>query len=170
MVASLREAVLAKLVDARAVLEKLGPQVEAGSSARDWHRGYVKALEEVLDLQGLTLRRYPRWQTDIRTKIARMVPKKGAYGQIADLSVGGCRLITPMELSVGAVIGLAFRLPERSTIVTLHGLVCRTQRVDEEYMVAVEFIGLPESIAEMLGISASVAPVADGGTSWIGTT
>ncbi|MFQ5520649.1 MAG: PilZ domain-containing protein [Candidatus Methylomirabilia bacterium] len=147
MVISLREVVLAKLVQARAALEKPA-QLEA---AREWQKGYVRALEEVLDLQGLTLRRYPRWQADTPTNIARLVPKQRASGQIVDLSVGGCRLVAPIELSAGAIIKLSFNHPERSTIVSLHGLVARTERVSEEHIAGVEFIGLPEDIAEALG-------------------
>lgn len=153
----------AKLVHARAVLENWGRHVESESTPMEWHKGYAKALEEVLDLDGCSLRRYPRWEANISAEISRMVrspfsQQKGAHGQIADLSVRGCRLVTPMDLSVGAVIGLSFRLPEKSTTVTLHGLICRIQRVDKGYMAAVEFIGLPEHVAGALGVTLAPGP------------
>ncbi|MFQ5932066.1 MAG: PilZ domain-containing protein [Nitrospiraceae bacterium] len=149
------EAVLTKLVQAWAAFEKLAPQLETDSPATEWQKGYVRALEEMLDLQSLTLRRYPRWQANVPTNIARMVPKQEASGQIVDLSVGGCRLIAPLELSVGAIIKVSFNHPEWSTIVTLHGLVCRTERIGEEYIAGVAFLGLPEDIGRALGVSVS---------------
>ncbi|MFQ5896839.1 MAG: PilZ domain-containing protein [Candidatus Methylomirabilia bacterium] len=160
MLTALRQAVRAKLVHARAVLENLDRQGEPGPTTLAWQKGYVRALEAVLDLEGFSLRRHPRWETDIPAQIARMGPKKGAAGQIVDLSVGGCRLVTAMQLSAGDVVELSFKLPERSMIATLQGVVRRALRVDEEYRVGLEFVGTPEDIAEALGIAVTL------GRSW----
>ncbi|MFQ5899708.1 MAG: PilZ domain-containing protein [Candidatus Methylomirabilia bacterium] len=134
--------------------------MKPGSTTMEWQKGYVRALEDVLDLEGLSLRRHPRADTNIPTQIARMGPKRGASGQIVDLSVGGCRLVTAMELSEGDIVELSFKLPERSTIVTLEGVVRRALRIDEGCRAGVEFVGLTEDIAEALGIAVTL------GRSW----
>ncbi|MFQ5960908.1 MAG: PilZ domain-containing protein [Candidatus Methylomirabilales bacterium] len=159
MLTALRAAVRAKLVHARAVLEQLRRQVES-PTAIEWQKGYVKALEDVLDLDGVSLRRHPRWETDTPVQIARMVPQQGSSGQLVDLSVGGCRLVTAMDLSAGDIIQLSFKPPERSMIVTLEGAVHRVLRVDDEYRAGVEFVGLPEHTAEALGVTVAL------GRSW----
>lgn len=153
MASSLREAVLTKLLRARATLEDLGRQGAPGMSATEWQKGYVKALEEVLDIDGLTLRRYPRRVTEIPMEIARMSADTGAPGPrsdgtITDLSMGGCRLATAMALSVGEVITVSFRLPKSATPVTLEGQVRRAQRVGEETKAGVQFKALPERVAK----------------------
>lgn len=131
--ASLREAVLAKLTRARAGLEALGRQGESALTALEWQKGYVKALEEILDLEGLSLRRSPRRPTAIPAEIARVLPNTGVpgprgTGTILDLSLGGCSLATTLALSGGELIVLSFRLPEPSTPVMLAGWVRRAQR------------------------------------------
>ena len=152
---SLRETVLAKLVRARAVLETLQYQSDAPESAIEWQKGYVKAFEEILDVEALTLRRYPRRLTIIPTEIARMLPESSALGQqdagtITDLSLEGCGLTTAMALAWGERVEIAFTLPERGTPVMLEGWVRRAQKRGEESRVGVEFTGLSEGTAAAL--------------------
>lgn len=151
MASSLREAVLAKLVRARAVLEDLGRQGASGMDVLEWQKGYVKALEEILDLEGLSLRRYRRRPASIPAEIARISPETGApgprsAGTITDLSMGGCGLATALALSVGETVRVSFRLPQSPTPVTLEGAVRRAQRVGEETRAGVQFKALPERV------------------------
>lgn len=151
---SLREAVLANLSHARTVLEDLERQGKVEITAIEWQKGYVKALEETLDLEGLSLRRYPRRPTAIPAEIARILQEQGASGQrgkgtIVDLSVGGCGLATVMELSAGEVIDISFRLPASSTPVALEGWVRRAQRANGEFRAGVEFKGSPKVLSRL---------------------
>ncbi|MFQ5896861.1 MAG: hypothetical protein ACE5JN_01245 [Candidatus Methylomirabilia bacterium] len=41
----------ARLAHARAILERLGRRVDSGPTAMEWQKGYVKALEEMGDLE-----------------------------------------------------------------------------------------------------------------------
>lgn len=143
-VGSLREALLAKLAHARTVLVDLERQASVEITAIEWQKGYVKALEEALDLEDVSLRRYPRRLTSIPTEIVRILPETGApwpheKGTIIDLSVGGCGLTTALELSVGEAIALFFKLPESGMPVTVEAWVRRAQRVGEEIAAEVEF-------------------------------
>jgi hypothetical protein len=151
---SFREAVLAKLSRARTTLAELRRTGEP-AAAIEWQTGYVRALEEILDLEGLSLRRHPRRRTAIHTAITRPLLANGSSGQrgdgtIVDLSVGGCGLATLMELSAGEIIELSFVLPGTTTFVTLAGWVRRAQRIDREVRAGVEFKPLPERVVELL--------------------
>ncbi|MFQ5899080.1 MAG: hypothetical protein ACE5JN_12665 [Candidatus Methylomirabilia bacterium] len=53
MAASLIEAMRAKLGDERAILETLARRVDSGPTAIEWQKGYVKALQEICDLEGI---------------------------------------------------------------------------------------------------------------------
>lgn len=113
-------------------------------TAVEWQKGYVKALEEVLDLEGISLRRYPRRHTAIPVEIERILPETGApgprgMGTIVDLSAGGCGLTTTMELSVSEAITLSFTLPESGMQVAVEASVRRVQRVAGEIAAEVEF-------------------------------
>ena len=147
-----REALLAKLAQARAVLANLERQERSKSATKEWQKGYVRALEEVLDLEGFSLRRDPRRATSIPTEITRTLLEQGTAGQrregtIMDLSVGGCRLYTTaMELSEGEIIGLTFTLPGGSTIVSLRGSVRRVNRINGALGAGVEFMNPAEDI------------------------
>jgi len=114
-------------------------------TAGEWQKGYVKALEEVLDLEGLSLRRHPRRPTSIPAEIVRIlpadVPRQSGTGTIVDLSVVGCGLATAMELSASDLIELSFRLPARGTPVSLEGCVRRAHQVNGQFRVGVEFKG-----------------------------
>ncbi len=155
MVTSIREAVLAKWAHARAALRELRQARQARPTAMEWQNGYVKALEEILELDGLSLRRYPRRSVTIRTKIARVLPEprtpeEQREGTITDLSVGGCGLATAIELSVGELIRLSVRFPQGRRIVTLDGWVRRFEVVGAGLQAGVEFKELPERIAGAL--------------------
>lgn len=153
MASVLRETVLAKLVRARAVLDDLRRRGGSGLDDMEWQKGYVKALEEILDLEGLSLRRFPRRPTSIPAEIARFSPETGApgprsAGTITDLSMAGCGLATALALSVGETVTVSFKLPQSPTPVTLEGAVRRAQRVDEETRAGVEFKTLPERVTK----------------------
>lgn len=153
MASVLRETVLAKLVRARAVLDDLRRRGGSGLDDMEWQKGYVKALEEILDLEGLSLRRFPRRPTSIPAEIARISPETGApgprsAGTITDLSMAGCGLATALALSVGETVTVSFKLPQSPTPVTLEGAVRRAQRVDEETRAGVEFKTLPERVTK----------------------
>lgn len=148
---SLREPVLAKLKTARSVLEDLLRGDDWESSAIEWQKGYVKALEEVLDLEGLSLRQFPRRMTVIPTTVVR--PDKGGQsgeGTIVDLSAGGCRLATVMELTMGEVVRMSFGLPRASATLTVEGWVRRAQWVEQEMRAGLEFKDLPKDVFETL--------------------
>ncbi|MFQ5830640.1 MAG: PilZ domain-containing protein [Candidatus Methylomirabilia bacterium] len=155
MTTSLREVLVAKLAHARALLENLARQGESGSTALEWQKGYAKALEEVLGLEGFSQRSYPRRATAISAEITRIPPAEGVPEQsgeaaIMDLSAGGCHLVTAMELSPGESIALTFALPVGSAVVAVQGRVRRTERRAEQLWVGVEFGGLPEGIVEVI--------------------
>lgn len=140
---SLRELLRVKLARARTALEDFRrPGVEIAS--REWQGGYVKALEEILDPEGFSLRRHLRRPTAISTEIARMLPEEGApgargQGTIVDLSAGGCNVVTAMEVSKGEVIELSFTRPTSRMPITLKGWVRRSQKADGQSRVGVEF-------------------------------
>lgn len=152
---SLREVLLAKLGHARAVLDDLGRQGESGFSAMEWQKGYVKALQEVLDLDGLSLRRFPRRSTAIPAAIARFHPGGGPSGArgdatIVDLSMGGCGLATAIELASGDGVEISFRVPGRNVSVTVEGVARRTSRVGEVVRAGVEFVKTPDHVVAVL--------------------
>ncbi|MBI4608122.1 MAG: PilZ domain-containing protein [Candidatus Rokubacteria bacterium] len=145
----LREAVLAKLVRARTGLDELRRYGDPDMGAMEWQKGYIKALEEALDLEGLTLRRYPRRPTSIPVEIGRGSGEAGK-GTIMDVSAGGCALATPLALSVGELVRLVFTLPEPPTPFALEGWVRRAQRTGEEVGAGVEFAAVPAEMREAL--------------------
>jgi len=147
MQASLREIVLAKLVDARAVLEDLEQHGDMEGSAIEWQKGYVKALEEMLSVDSLNRRRYPRRLIGVPVEIVR---KQRGKGTIVDVSLVGCGLTTQMPLSVGETVELFFTLPEQETFVRLEGRVGRAQHHHEHSSAALEFTALPEHAAQAL--------------------
>lgn len=148
MVTAVRQGVLTMLSHAWETLVTMRQRGGVELTAIEWQKGYVKALEEILDLEGVSLRRYPRRPTAIPAEIARILPETGAPGPrgdgtIVDLSVAGCGLATAMELSVNETIALSFRLPESSTPVTLDGWVRRAQLLNGKFRVGVEFKSAP---------------------------
>lgn len=121
----------------------------------EWQKGYMKALEEVLDLEGLSLRRHQRRPTAVPAEIAQIFPETAGPGRrgegtITDLSISGCALATAMTLSAGDIIQLSFKLPETGTPVTLEGLIRRAPRVGEEVRAGVEFKALAADVARAL--------------------
>ncbi len=148
---SLRGPVLAKLKQARSVLGELLRGDDWESSAIEWQKGYVKALEEVLDLEGLSLRRFPRRLTVIPAVVVR--PDKGGQsgeGTIVDLSAGGCRMATPLELSGGEIVQMSFSLPRATEPLELEAWVRRAQWVEQEMRVGLEFKDLPKDVFDTL--------------------
>jgi hypothetical protein len=149
---SLREPILAKLKQARAVLSDLLRHDDGESTAVEWQKGYVKALEEVLDLQGLSLRRFPRRHTLIEAS-ARSEKQGDAQWDdvtIVDLSEGGCRLATPRRLSIGEAVQIAFTLPGVKKDLKLDGRVRNVMPVDDEFRAGVEFADAPEDALAIL--------------------
>lgn len=151
----LRDVLVAKLAHARAVLENLVREGESGSTALEWQKGYAKALEEVLGLEGLSQRRHPRRETAIPSEITRIPPSEGVPEQsgpatIVNLSAGGCYLSTAMEFSPGESVALTFSLPAGSTVVAVQGWVRRVDRRAEQLWAGVEFGGIPEGLVEVI--------------------
>lgn len=157
----LRKAVLDKLTRARVTIETLRQQ--GGTlTALEWEKGYARALEEVLDFEGLNLRRHPRRRTSIPSRIVRIAekrpPERTQEGTVLDLSVGGARVTTPMGLGEGDLIDLAFRLPGNGGTVALRGQVLRVEHGAETVTVGVEFREVPEGIQEVLQAFCSPPP------------
>lgn len=148
---SLREPVLAKLKQARSVLEELLRGDDWESSAIEWQKGYVKALEEVLDLEGLSLRRFTRRLTVIPAVLVR--PDKGGQsgeGTIVDLSAGGCRVATALALGGGEIVQMSFSLPRAAEPLRLEAWVRRPQWVEQEMRAGLEFKDLPKDVFDTL--------------------
>ena len=138
---SLREPILAKLKQARAVLADLLGHDDGESTAVEWQKGYVKALEEILDLQGLSLRLFPRRHTLIEASARSEKQTDDRWNDvtIVDLSEGGCRFATPVRLTVGESVQLAFTLPGVKGDLKLDGRIRNVQGVDDEFRAGVEF-------------------------------
>ena len=117
--------------------------------------GVLKALEEIIELQGITLRQHPPRQVFISVDIARILSETGVPGQsgkgtLTSFSLGGCGLTTSMALAVGDIIQFSFTIPEGNGPVTLTACVRRTQRGDDGILAGAEFIGLSVDTAESL--------------------
>jgi len=141
-IASAREALLATLKNARATLAEMEQQAGVDRAALQWHRGYVKAVEEMLDLEAISLRRHRRRSVFIAADV-RGIPEDAASawekGTVISLSRSGAELVTRVALSVGARIELAFILPGGATPVRHDGWVRRLRRAGEETRVGIEF-------------------------------
>jgi hypothetical protein len=160
---SLREPILVKLKQARAVLSDLQRHDDGESTAVEWQKGYVKALEEILDLQGLSLRRFPRRHTLIEAS-ARTEKQRDAQWHdvtIVDLSEGGCRLATPARLSVGESIQIAFTLPGVKGELKLDGEVRNVLPVDDEFRAGVQFTNTSEDAVAILKAFCAPRPEQD---------
>jgi hypothetical protein len=142
---SLREPILTKLKQARAVLTDLLSHDDGESTAVEWQKGYVKALEEVLDLQGLSLRQFPRRHTLIEASARSEKQTDDQWGDvtIVDLSEGGCRLATPVRFTVGESVQIVFPLPGVKGDLKLDGRIRNVQPVDDEFRAGVEFTNTP---------------------------
>lgn len=143
-IASAREAVLATLKNARATLAEMEQQAGVDRAALEWHRGYVKAVEEMLDLEAISLRRHRRRSVFIAADVRAVPADTGhvgpwAKGTIIYLSRGDTDLVTKLDLSIGARIELAFTLPGGGMPVRRDGWVRRVQRAGGEIRVGVEF-------------------------------
>jgi len=164
-VSALREAVLAKLVRARAALDELrrrgGADMGSTEWETEWQKGYIKALEEILDFDGVTLRRFPRRPTSIPAELARGLAAgagERAGGTITDLSLGGCALATALGLSVGEAIEVSFTLPGRAAPVTVEGTVRRAQRLGDDVRAGVEFKSFPPDVSGALDAFLALPP------------
>jgi len=142
-IASAREALLATLKNAPATLAEMEQQAGVDRAALQWHRGYVKAVEEMLDLEAISLRRHRRRSVfiaaDVRAIPEDAVPAAWGRGTVISLSRSGAELVTRVALSVGARIELAFILPGGATPVRHDGWVRRLRRAGEETRVGIEF-------------------------------
>lgn len=149
---SLREPILAKLKQARAVLGDLLRHDDGESTAVEWQKGYVKALEEILDLQGLSLRRFPRRHTLIEASARSEKQPDGPWDDvtIVDLSESGCRLATPRRLPVGEGVQIAFTLPGVKGELKVDGRIRNVLPVDDEFRTGVEFTNTPEDVLATL--------------------
>lgn len=160
----LREAVLAKLRRGRHVLEELLRGEDWESDAIEWQKGYLKALEEVLELEGLSLRRAPRRTTFIPAGVVCLDGDRGGergVGNILDLSAGGCRLGSRLALREGELLQISFALPNAVSSLVLEGYVRRAQEVDGESRIGVEFKDPSPAAIEVL--QAFCAPEAPAG-------
>lgn len=158
-----REVIVAKLARARAGLADLQQKGHVDATAIEWQRGYVAALEEMLELDGLALRRRPRRPTVIPAEIARIDSETGPASQrdkatILDLSMGGCGLNTTAELSVGENVVLSFTLPAGGLPITVKGSVRHAERLVQQLRVGVEFKALSADTAKALQAFLAFAP------------
>ncbi len=152
---ALRKAIFDRLTHTRATVAKLCQEGDVSLTALEWEKGYARALEDILGLPGVTIRRYPRRATSIQMRIVRdhragSILGLSVEGTILDLSAGGCRIATPFKLPVGEVIALSFRLPETDRKIALKGRVVRSELVDETPQAGIEFRRAPVAIREAL--------------------
>jgi len=139
-----REILVAMLRRARAAVADIERQPRANIAVVAWQRGYANAVDEMLDVRGISLRRYPRHPTNITTEVGRLDadPRSAAQsgtGTITDLSRGGCGLATWLSLGVDDWVEVTFTLPERRTPFRREGRVRRAQQVGGKLQVGVEF-------------------------------
>ena len=139
-----REILLAMLKRARVAVADIERQVGTNIAAVAWQRGYAKAVEEMLDVHGISVRRHPRHPTSITTDVRRLNGRPGTSeqlgrGTITDLSRGGCGLATWVSLSVDDRVEVAFTLPERRVPLRREGRVCRAQQAGDKTRAGVEF-------------------------------
>lgn len=139
-----REILLAKLKRARATQADIERQPRANIAAVAWQRGYAKAVEEMLDVRGISLRRHPRHPTSVTADVRRLAedPMTGTQwgkGTITDLSRGGCGLATWLLLSPGDWVEVSFTLSERRTPLRREGRVRRAQQMGDKVLAGVEF-------------------------------
>ncbi|MBI2461075.1 MAG: PilZ domain-containing protein [Candidatus Rokubacteria bacterium] len=150
----IRPLLFEKLAEVRTIIERLGQQGEVGRAPLEWEKGYARALEDMLALKGISLRRSPRRTTMIAAEIARKLAAPGAppseSGTITDLSLDGCSLATMMEVAVGDLVVLTFTLPEPFVTVRVEGWVRRADRIDGTLAVGVEFMEPPEEVSGAL--------------------
>lgn len=139
---TLREAVLAKLGPAKAALDVMLRQGVSEITGIEWQKGYVKALEEILDVDRVTLRRHTRHHTAISAQVVH--PQYGA-ATIADISLGGCGLITALPLTMGDMVELSCTFPNQTTPVTLAGRLVRVERHGNQSWAGVEFSQLSQA-------------------------
>lgn len=151
---TVRHAILEWLATSLANVDKLHRQ---GGTIADlkWQQGFQAALKGLLELEGVDIRGNPRRPTAlpsdiVRTREAPDAPGRTGEGTIMDLSVGGCRLSTPLELAVGEVTELSFRLPSTDKVITLRASVRTVERAFETLQVGNEFQGMPEDIRQVL--------------------
>lgn len=161
---SLREPILVKLKQARAVLNDLLRHDDGESTAVEWQKGYVKALEEILDLQGLSLRRFPRRNTLIEASARSEKQADGRWDDvtIVDLSEGGCRIATPVKLGIGETVQIAFTLPGLKVDLKVDGRIRNVQPVDDEFRAGVEFTNTPEETLATLKAFCAPRPTEQG--------
>lgn len=151
---AVRHAILEWLAVSRANVDKLHRQ---GGTIADlkWQQGFQAALKGLLELEGVDIRRNPRRSTALPSEIvlrreAPGAPGRTGEGTIMDLSVGGCRVTTPLELAVGEITELSFRVPSSDKIITVKATVRGVERTHETRHVGNEFQDVPEDICQVL--------------------
>lgn len=140
-----REAALAKLAAARRTLRDLRDR-----EAIEWQRGYIKAFEEMLAVEGLSVRRSLRRGTDIPVEIAPRSAAQRGNGTITELGATGCRLTTPLALTDGDLLELSLRLHGLVVPITFDAVVLRATRAGEHTTGALEFRELTLAAADAL--------------------
>lgn len=136
---------------ARVAVADIERQPRANIAAVAWQRGYGKAVEEMLDVRGISLRRHPRHPTSVTADVRRLAedPMTGTqWGKatITDLSRGGCGLATWLPFSAGDPVEVTFRLPQHGTPLRREGRVRRAQQMGDKVRAGVEF---DEELAEL---------------------
>jgi hypothetical protein len=139
-----RAILLAMLKRARAAVTDIERQVGSNLAAVGWQRGYAKAVEEMLDVSGISVRRYPRQPTSLTADVRRLNGTPGTReqvgrGTITDLSRGGCGLATRVPLAADDRVEVTFTLPERRVPLARHGRVRRAQQAGDKTRAGVEF-------------------------------
>lgn len=151
---ALRHAILERLARSRATV-KIVHQQGGPMSTLKWEQGYQAALKELLDLEGFSRRRNPRRLTALPSEIVRVeeapgAPARTGEGTVVDLSVGGCRVATALELVPGEITELSFCLPSSDQIVTLKATVRAVDRTRETGHAGKEFQEVPENARQAL--------------------
>lgn len=136
---------------ARVAVADIERQPRANIAAVAWQRGYGKAVADMLDVSGISLRRHLRQPTSIATDVRRVDTSPGEIPQwgkatITDISRGGCALATWARLSVGDRVEVTFALPQRDNTLRREGRVRRAQQVGDKIRAGVEF---DEELAEL---------------------
>jgi len=155
---SARDAALAKLARARTALRQLRDREEI-----EWQRGYIKALEEMLAVQGLSARASRRVATSIPVEIARPGTPTRGTGTISELSTAGCRLTTALALADRDLVELSFHLPGVVQPIVASAAVVRSTRIEDLTTTVFAFRDLTLAVADALaGFLARPQPSARG--------
>ena len=79
------------------------------------------------------------------------------YGEIRDLSMGGCGICVQQEVPVNTVFRLAFTLPDGLTLENVGAVVRAARQIGKDYFLGCEFADRQEHVQSDIAFSVSVA-------------